>query len=275
MLTSGDHAASASTSGLQALPFPRRTPISRIIELDIDGPHLVRMLGSVGPHRPVGGPCPLARPGSRSLPPFHRPKPLQQLVIDQPALAPQDPQDHPAIPANVPNFDLPQRMPRLVLLEVEHLPPCQRVLLWCPTNRQPSNSDAQKRACNKTSAGLRCCSRLSSDTSQRQFTSRRNKIRLLRRNLRLKHRRLNLCLRKTQLTVPLWQRQDVMVLQRLILGRGSSAPEMSSTACSHTPWWCAGCSEQRFSPGRRGSVPRAPKRSARATRLACRAEGSR
>jgi len=40
------------------------------IELEVHSPHLVGMLGSVAPHRAVGGACPLSLPGSGALKPL-------------------------------------------------------------------------------------------------------------------------------------------------------------------------------------------------------------
>ena len=91
------------------------------VELEVHGPHLVGMLGPVTPHRAVRRPCPLSLPGSRPLQAFLPPEPLHPLVIDGPALPPQQAVGHAAAPADVLSRNLPETMPKLCLLQIDDL----------------------------------------------------------------------------------------------------------------------------------------------------------
>jgi len=69
-------------------------PIGGGVELEVHGPHLVRMLGPVTAHRAIGGPCPLSIPGSRPLQAFLPPEPVHPFVVHQPAFPAQQAVSH-------------------------------------------------------------------------------------------------------------------------------------------------------------------------------------
>jgi hypothetical protein len=91
------------------------------IELEIHGPHLVAMLGSVTPHRAVGGPSPFSLPESWPLQTFHPPEPVHPLVIDGPALSPQQAVGHAVAPTDVVRGDFVETPPELGLLDRDDL----------------------------------------------------------------------------------------------------------------------------------------------------------
>jgi hypothetical protein len=95
--------------------------VGRGIELEIHGPHLMGMLSPVTPHRAVGWPCPLSLPGSGPLEPLLPPEPLHPLVIDGPALPPQQALGHPPAPADVLRSDLAETMMQHSLLDRDEL----------------------------------------------------------------------------------------------------------------------------------------------------------
>jgi len=75
----------------------------------------------VTPHRAVCRSRPLAFPGSGPLQTFLPPKPLHPLVIDGPALPPQQAVGHAPAPADVLSCDLLETMAELCLLDVDDL----------------------------------------------------------------------------------------------------------------------------------------------------------
>ena len=95
--------------------------VSRGTELKIHGPHLLRVLSPVPPHRAVCGPCPRALPGSGPLQAFLPPEPLHPLVIDDPALPTQQAVGHPPTPADAIGGDLAETMPQLSLHDRDDL----------------------------------------------------------------------------------------------------------------------------------------------------------
>jgi len=94
--------------------------VSRGIELEIHGPHLVGILSPVSPHRDVGGSGKLSLPGSGTLWSFLAPEPLDPLVINGPAPTPQQPVGHAPTPADVLSRDLPEAMAEIGLLQVDN-----------------------------------------------------------------------------------------------------------------------------------------------------------
>jgi len=95
--------------------------VSRGIELEIHGPHLVGMLSSVTPHRAVGRPGLLALPGDGPLQALLSPEPLHPFVVHAPALAPQQAVHHAPAPADVLSCDLAETMTQLSLLDRDDL----------------------------------------------------------------------------------------------------------------------------------------------------------
>ena len=107
------------------------------VELEVHGPHLVGMLGPVTPHRTICGPCPLSLPGSGPLQAFLPPEPLHPLVIDGPALPPQEAVGHPPAPADVLSGNLPEALAQLGLLDIDNLAPMALGAAVLP--RQPAD----------------------------------------------------------------------------------------------------------------------------------------
>jgi len=95
--------------------------VSRGIELKFFGPYLMGILNTVSPHKAVGRPGPLSLPVSEALQSFLAPEPLDPLVIDGLALAPQQAVGHTSPPADLLSCDLPGVMAELCLLNVEGL----------------------------------------------------------------------------------------------------------------------------------------------------------
>ena len=93
--------------------------INRGVELEIRGPHLMRVLGLVTTHRAVSGPGPFLLARGRSLEPFLAPEPVHPLVVHQPAISPQQAVGHPPAPADVLSGDLPESTPELGLLDID------------------------------------------------------------------------------------------------------------------------------------------------------------
>lgn len=93
------------------------------VELEVHRPHLVRVLGPVTPHRNICGPCPLSLPGSGPLQAFLPPEPLHPLVIDGPALPPQQAVGHPPATADVLSGNLLEALAQLGLLDIDNLAP--------------------------------------------------------------------------------------------------------------------------------------------------------
>lgn len=65
--------------------------------------------------------CPLSFPGSGPLYAFHPPEPLHPLLINSPALLPQQAVGHPPSPADVLSRDLPEAMAELLLQDRDDL----------------------------------------------------------------------------------------------------------------------------------------------------------
>ena len=79
------------------------------------------MLSPVTPHRAICGSGPLSFPGGGPLQAFLPPEPFHLLVVHRPAFLPQQATGHPAAPADVLSRDLPEAMPELGLLNIDHL----------------------------------------------------------------------------------------------------------------------------------------------------------
>lgn len=94
-------------------------PIGGGVELEVHGPHLVRMLSLVSPHQAVRGAGPFLLARSGPLEPFLSREPVHPLVVHQPALSPQQAVGHPPAPPDVRSGDFPEATPELGLLDID------------------------------------------------------------------------------------------------------------------------------------------------------------
>jgi len=97
--------------------------VGRGVELEVHGPHLVRMLGVMTPHGAVGGPSPLLLFGRGPLQALFPPEAMHPLVVHRPALSPQQAVGHAPAPADLLSCDLAEPMPELGLLDADGLAP--------------------------------------------------------------------------------------------------------------------------------------------------------
>jgi hypothetical protein len=96
--------------------------VSRGIEPEVHGPHLMGMFSSVTPHGTVRRSGSLALPGSGPLKPLLPPEPLHPLVVHSPAFPPEQAVGHPTPPADVLSGDLAETVSELGLLQIDDLP---------------------------------------------------------------------------------------------------------------------------------------------------------
>ena len=159
-------------------------PIGGGVELEVHGPHLMRVLSLVTPNRAVSGSGPFLLARGRALEPFLAPEPLHPLVVHQPAFPAQQSVGHAPAPADVLGCDLPEASAQLGLLDIDDLAAMAlgaAVLAHNPAGKALGNPETGQQGHNSPAAPLRAQKFPSASSLSMAFSSSASARSFLRR----------------------------------------------------------------------------------------------
>lgn len=128
------------------------------VELEVHGPHLLRVLSLVTPNCAVTGPGLFLLARDSTLEPFIAPESVHTLVVHEPALWPQQAVSHSPAPADVLCCDLPEASAQLCLFDIDDLSGMAlgvAVVAHNPAGKAVGNPEMGQQGHNSPAAQLR------------------------------------------------------------------------------------------------------------------------